>query len=373
MKIAFFTQLYMPDTGGAEILMDRLVRSLQAQGHLVVVIAPQRRGNQVRLSYPVVRTLRPFSKHFLQHTLPPLLYAYARYRFEIIHCQSEYYAACVAHTFKRLTGVPYVVRALGGQFNIVSQRPNLAPRMRRALQAADGAIAQGAFLYRQILDYGVEADRITTIHNGVDPAEILVDGASPRQLPYLLYLGGLRHVKGYDVLLRAFAEIVDDIKPVQLLMAGGNQENEQFIKLLHSLGLSEEQVVFVGNMDRRQTALHLRHALLYVCPFRRSPFSNANLEALMAGTPIVATAVDGNIEQIRDGQDGALVPVEDPKQLALAIKGICRDTELRRRMSMSATEHAQCFTWDKMVKKYLSLYQTVLQRSASNADVLTKG
>ena len=361
MKIGYYTQLYIPDTGGAEIFLNRLATSIQLRNHKVVVIAPRRKGESTTLNYPVVRTLKPFSKRFfLHHSVLPLLYAFFRYRFELLHCHGEYHVAYVARTFKKLTGIPYVVRPLGGGFASISQNNRLKVRTRKALKAADGLIAQGKFLRSQIEAYGVAEEKIVTIYNGVDPAEIVVEGRNPRSKPFILYIGGLRHVKGYDVLLRAFSLISKELAPIQLVMAGNRKEWDQFIHLRNELGLSEREVDFVGVLDRKQLPQYFRYALLYVCPFRKAPFSNANLEAMMAGCPLVATNVGGNTEQVRDGKEGVLVPSDDYEKLANAIKQICLSPDMRTKMSKWAKQRSKAFTWKRMVDEYEKFYQSIL-------------
>jgi glycosyltransferase involved in cell wall biosynthesis len=363
VKIGFLTPLYVPDIGGAEILLDRLVRSLQTRGHEAIVIAPRRRGKHLPApQYPVIRTLKPFSKRFgLHHALPNLLYAYWRHRFELLHCHGEYRAAYVARTFKRITGVPYVVRALGGGFTTVEENPQLRPRLEKALRAADGLIAQGAFLHNKMLAAGVPPERIITIHNGVDAKELMVEGPRPCERDYILYLGGLRPVKGYDVLVRAFAAIADTVPTVDLIIAGTDQDLAAFQRLLADTGMAPARVHYVGQLAREQVALYCRHALIYVCPFRKSPFSNANLEAMASGAPIIATAVDGNIEQIRDGIDGILVPSDDSEALAAAMHSVALDADLRGRLAAGAARRAGDFSWEVMVEKFEVFYANTMR------------
>lgn len=358
MRIAFVTSLYMPDTGGAEILLDRLIRSFGDKGHLAVAIAPRRRRMRAALPYPVVRTMRPFSKRLVQHVLPPLLLAHLRHRFDLIHCHGEYCSACVVRMFKRITGVPYVVRALGGEFATVDENPYLRRYLRRALGDADGLIAQGQFLRQQILDNGGSEDRTVTIHNGVDIDELRIDGENPRTQPYLFYVGGLRHEKGYDVLVRAFAMIADVVAPIQLVMAGNRQQWDNFVELKKHLGIAPGRIEFVDKLDRRQVALHYRYAIAYVSPFRRSPFSNANLEAMAAGVPVIATDVGGNSEQIRHGREGLLVHPDNPVVLADALRRVCTDPVLRQHLAEQARKRSDEFSWNGMVDQYEAFYQS---------------
>ena len=101
----------------------------------------------------------------------------------------------------------------------------------------------------------------------------------------------------------------------------------------------------------------------FVNSSRREPFANVNLEALAAGKPIIATSVGGNIEVVRDGYNGLLVPAEDPVELGKAMVSLVKDKELIKRMSIRSKEIAKRYDWDLIVKRYISLYEDLLKRN----------
>jgi glycosyltransferase involved in cell wall biosynthesis len=79
--------------------------------------------------------------------------------------------------------------------------------------------------------------------------------------------------------------------------------------------------------------------------------------------PLVVTAVDGNLQQVRDGVEGLLVPPDDPAALADAMLRFCRDAELRSRCAAAAAARARReFTWEAMVDRYEALYASVANR-----------
>ena len=361
MKIGFSTSLFMPDTGGAEIFLDRLMNDLQARGHEVSLVAPARWGRH-HLNYPVVRSLRPFSKRLLSiQGLPALLWSWQRHRFEILHCHGELAPVVAGQRLKSWFGVPYVCRALGGGFASVDTRPYLRPLVQRALTQAGCLFAQGEFLRSRIREQNVPEDRIETINNGVRIEEITRyrDAPCPVAKPYLLFVGGLRRVKGWDVALKALAKIASEFPSLTLVIAGGDKQRAAYEQLTAELGL-QKQVAYVGLCDRPTIANLFCNAELYLCPFRRSPFSNANLEAMAGSTPVVATAVDGNSEQVRDGVEGFLFPVDDVDRMADAMGRILRDDALRSEMAANAFRRAEHYSWDRMVDRYEAAYERVL-------------
>ena len=374
LRIGFFApSFYMPDVGGAEILMNRLACSLQDQGHAVVMVAPRRRG-AAALAYPAVRTLPPFSKKCLTHPLLPLLYAWWRHRFEILHCQGELHAPWVARRFSRLTGVPYVVRATGGGFETAEQQPRYRSVIRVGLSGAARVVAQGDFLYRLIRDVGVADERIVTINNGVCIPDAGVDaGERPLPEPYFYYNGGFRPVKGYDLLVRAFSRVRAVLPGTCLVLAGRESERPGELRaLLAECALTEDTVRCVGLLSREDGGRYLRHAVAFVAPYRYSPFPNAVLEALAHGTPVIASAVGGHLEQIRpDRNEGLLFPSEDVQALTEALITVGRDPERRAELATGARRRADDFSWEGMVGAYGTLYAEVIAESRAGMDAAT--
>ena len=365
MRIAYLTSLFMPQLGGAEIFLHHLAKDMAARGHHSVVIAPRARKyrHAFRMPYACVRSPRARSKRFLVGiiALPSLLAAHQRHRFDLVHCQGEYHETMTAYYFHKLTGVPYVCRPIGGGFTSLEGYPKLQSRLSRALSRVELIFAQGAFLRRRILDHGISDTKIVTIHNGVRIDEIgpYAFQKPVVEPPYLLYAGGLKAVKGYDIAIKAFERVAGVFPQLKLVILGIDQEKQAFDNLVSRLAL-EERVRYLHYCDRPSTMTLFSHAEIYLCPFHRSPFSNANLESLAAGTPIIATAVEGNIEQIRDGVDGYLIPPDNPQAMASKIKLILEDPMLQRRLGANALSRAHDFEWSHMVDRYEAHYRKLL-------------
>lgn len=370
MRIGFLTSLYMPFLGGGEIFLHHLVKDMAARGHHVVVMAPGSRKHRsaFAMAYPVVRTMRARSKRFLVgNALPSLLAAHLLHRFDLIHCQGEYHETTAAYYFKKMTGVPYVCRPVGGGFTNVESEPKLKKRLTRSLSEASLVFAQGGFLKQRIEDFCIASDKVVTINNGVRCEEIRVHMSEKPLVepPYLFYAGGLKPVKGYDIALKAFAKVKDTFQDLKLVMIGIDQQKQHFKALVSELGL-DNRVQYMSWCDRTETANLFCHASIYLCPFQRSPFSNANLEALAAGVPIIATAVDGNLEQISDGVEGYLIPVNDTDALAERIKLILSNPKLHASLSERALLKSNIFNWQRMVDQYESQYAGVLSSYCQN-------
>ncbi len=370
MRIAFLTSLFMPQLGGAEIFLHHLVKDMVSRGHQCVVIAPQsgKYRNAFQMTYPNVRALRARSKRFLVGSaLPSLMVAFLKHRFELIHCQGEYHETIAAYFFNKMTGVPYVCRPVGGGFSTVEGYPKLQRKLSKALSRVKLMFAQGDFLHQRIQAYGIADAKIATIHNGVRIGEIEQFKSHPPVVspPYLLFAGGLKPVKGYDIAVRAFGQVAHSFPDLKLVVLGIDQKKKDFDALVSQLDL-DDRIYYMNYCDRPTSMNLFCHAEIYLCPFRHSPFSNANLEAMAAGTPIIATAVEGNKEQIRDGVEGFLIPVDDPEAMAQKIDLILSDKTLHRRLREYALRRAHDFEWSAMVDRYEREYQKVLQANGDH-------
>ncbi len=142
----------------------------------------------------------------------------------------------------------------------------------------------------------------------------------------LLGLGRLHTEKGFDILLRALPALPG----VRLVLAGDGPERSALMRLAGALGIVE-RVVFAG--WRQDIAALLAAADMLVCPSRCEPLGNVILEAWSAACPVVASAVEGPSELIRDGVDGALFPSENPDALARRLAALLAAPERARAMA----------------------------------------
>ncbi len=134
----------------------------------------------------------------------------------------------------------------------------------------------------------------------------------------LLALGRLHSDKGFDTLIHALRRVPG----ATLAIAGIGPEEARLRALARSEGVAE-RVHFLG--WRHDAGALLRAADLFVCSSRIEPLGNMVIEAWSAGCPTVAVAAAGPAELIRDGEDGLLVPHEDPPALADAVNALLDD------------------------------------------------
>lgn len=209
----------------------------------------------------------------------------------------------------------------------------------------------------------VPAERVTTIHNGLDLARWPPRDPGVRDdAPVIASLGNLRRVKGHDVLLRAFAAVHREFPTARLALGGAVLEMDfmaELTALLEELGL-RESVSFAGSVREQQS--FLAAASIFVLPSRSEGFSNAIVEAMAASLPVVATRVGGNAEAVEDGRTGFVVATEDVSAMAEAMLRLLRDPQGARAMGLAGRQRVrERFTTEAMMQRVVETFDRLLE------------
>jgi len=148
---------------------------------------------------------------------------------------------------------------------------------------------------------------------------------TPADAPLLVGMGRLHSDKAHDISLRALAALPG----VYLWIAGSGPQEAELKRLAKDLGVAD-RVRFLGWRDDAPSLY--RTADLCVFPSRIEPLGNVVLQAWAHGVPVIAGASKGPAVLVKDGEDGLLIPLEDPDALARAVQTLLGDAPLRARM-----------------------------------------
>lgn len=165
--------------------------------------------------------------------------------------------------------------------------------------------------------------------------------------PAIVTIGSLTEQKNHDLLLRAFATVVEAQPDWHLVLVGDGPLRSEIQRTARRLGI-EDRVHLMGVI---QEVYHvLRQAELFVLPSRYEGFPNALAEAMAVGLPVIATDCEtGPRELIRDGVDGLLVPNNDVAALAAALSRLINAPGERARLSSRAPEVVERFSFDDVM------------------------
>ena len=209
---------------------------------------------------------------------------------------------------------------------------------------------------------GIRPERVHTIHNGLE-LDSTPRAVSPRSgnAGHITTVGNVRRVKGHDLFVRAAAAVVRELPNTRFTVAGEILDPEysaELQQLVLDLGLAEA-FHFLGK--RTDLSKHLATADIFVLPSRSEGFSNALIEAMANGLPVIATDVGGNSEAVQHGIHGFVIPSENVTALTEAMLMLLRDPELAAQMGIQAkTVVQERFTADAMLQKTIDVYRRVL-------------
>jgi glycosyltransferase involved in cell wall biosynthesis len=168
-------------------------------------------------------------------------------------------------------------------------------------------------------------------------------------------VGALRHVKGQDILLRAFARLRASGLDAQLWLVGDGPKRKQLGDLGCNLGIAD-RVTFYGWCSQDRVREILQESTVFAFSSRSEGFGIAALESMATGTPIIASAVGGLPEIVTFPEEGRLVPPGDPEQLAGALREVLRVPETRHRLAQGARRRARDFRWEHVINQYEDLF-----------------
>jgi glycosyltransferase involved in cell wall biosynthesis len=203
------------------------------------------------------------------------------------------------------------------------------------------------------------ASKVHLIPNGVDlefwrppDGRSLSTGAGSKEL--VVSVGRLAHVKGHDVLIRAFASVVSQRPAAQLVIVGEGDRRAWLERIVAELGM-EDHVRLVGALEPDAVRAYLWHASVFVLPSRSEGMGLALLEAMATGTPSVAAAV-GGVPEVAEGGAALLVPAEDVSALALVLVELLSSEETRASLAAVGRRRAARYSWGDCVVAFERVY-----------------
>lgn len=213
------------------------------------------------------------------------------------------------------------------------------------------------------------------IYNGVDPipswtpemiASFRAREGLPPRAPVAVCVSNFFGYKGHGDLVTSIATVTGEFPDATFVFIGRDGGSlEATWEAARDLGVLP-RIRFAGH--RADVPDFLRAADLFVHPSHQEGFSNAILEAMAAGLPVVACDVGGNAEAVVGGKTGRLVPPRCPGRLAEAISGLLRDEGKRRAMGEAGRRRAgERFSLVRMVAEVEAMYGSLAPRKGGGA------
>jgi len=349
--------------GGGERYVADLTNALVARGHDVYVA--------VRPGSPLPRHLRLSAEKILTLPLRNALDVQSARELEKLVRRKEI-DVVHAHMARDYSLASYAARRRQTKFIVTRHVLFKLNRLHRhTLSRATRVIAVSQAVASELrASRIVSNDQIAVIHNGIDVERIKKTGAGLDRGMFLRTIGipggmavdgllvgsigELRTLKRHDDFIRAAALILKEFPETQFVLAGVGEIREQLEKLVAELGLSDH-FHFLGWLDDADKLLCAMD--VFVSASETESFGLAIVEAMAAGTAVVATATEGAREIIDDQKTGLLVPIGDVNRIAESVINLLSNAERRTAIATQSVQSAaKKFSLSRMVDEIEKLY-----------------
>jgi glycogen(starch) synthase len=300
------------------------------------------------------------------------LAALAGWRPQVIHAH-DWLVGQTAITLRQLSGAPLVLTMHATEHGrrqgwLAEPLPRAIHSVERWLcnQAAQ-VIACSAFMAGELRElYGLPANRVQVIGNGVRAPGPAPDGSSDGQSPegppvpgrpLIAFAGRLVHEKGVQELIKALPRLHAEFPGVHAVIAGAGSQLAEQRDRAERYEVAE-LISWPGFLDH--AALHrlFLAADVVVVPSVYEPFGMIALEAQLAGTPVAVADTGGLAELVQHGITGVRFASQDPAALAEAVAGLLRDPEQAAGMARAAQLRARSgFSWQEVARRTAAVYR----------------
>ncbi|MFJ9150163.1 glycosyltransferase [Streptomyces sp. NPDC102270] len=374
-----------PDAGGQNVYVAQLAAQLARRGHEVVVYTrrddprlPERvvTPDGVKVVHVPAGPPAPIPKDellpYMEEFGAWLAREWATEPPDVVHAHF-WMSGMAAVAGARGVGVPVVqtYHALGTVKKRHQGAADTSPPDRIAIETAVGRECGGIIAtcedeVGELVAMGLPRRRIHVVPCGVDPVQFAPVAAARRDLSArrrLLTVGRLVPRKGFDRAIRALADVPD----AELLVAGGPEpallfaepETERLCAIAEECGVAD-RVTLLGGVSRSRMPALMSGADLVLSVPRYEPFGIVPVEAMACGTPVVATAVGGQLDTVADGVTGVLVPPDEDHDLAGTVRELLDDPRRLSRYGAAGRRRVLArFTWDRVADGVTRVYSAV--------------
>lgn len=291
-------------------------------------------------------------------------------RYDLLHSH-HWFSGMAAFPVAREWGVPHVqsfhsIAAPTHTDLSQGERPESPGRLQGEAflaQVSDAVVAVSNAEARTAVErLKAPAARLRVIHPGVDTHEFRPRAQALPGRQTVLVAARLEPLKGVDLAIAMLAQLPPGERPL-LQVVGGPSADLAFVdslaQLASDLGVRAD-VDFLGPRDRAGLAGLMRQAALVLVPSHSETYGLVALEASASGVPVVAGAVGGLVEAVRDGVTGVLLPTREPVAWAAVVARLLADVGKRERMGAAGREYALGRSWESVANATLVAYRELL-------------
>lgn len=408
MKIAIFTDAYLPNVNGVSFSVDVFSQLLSGENEIEIYAPTYKGSNRLeRKGRVVIRRYYsvPIPTYKEAHlTLPDVLKIYNQledFNPDVVHIQTPgtlgligilaakmlkkpivgtyhtlisevlVYASIKKSLDKYLQAIEKVVNGAGIDLRLLIPKKEIQGERKkdsisqsvtwslvnRVYGYCDIVICPSEAIKRELIKRGVKR-RIEVVSNGVDLIMFPMKKKT-KSSNKVIHVGRLGFEKNVDVIVKAFAEIVKEIPKAKLVIAGDGPARKEVEKLANELGVAK-RVQFLGTVKREKLAPIYGGGDVFVTASTMETQGMVVLEAMACGLPVVGVKKYALPDLIKDGNNGYLVKPGNYKMMAEKIKLVMSNPEEAEKMGRKARNMAEQHNVEVMSRKLLGLYEEAM-------------
>ena len=280
--------------------------------------------------------------------------------FDVIHSHDWLTYPAGIHA-KQVTGKPFVIHVHATDFD--RSRGNVNPTVfaieKDGMNFADHIITVSNLTRRTVIEkYGIDPSKVSIGHNAVEPLseEYLNVTVPPKHDKVVTFLGRITMQKGPEYFVEAAAQVLQKVKNVQFVMAGGGDMMEKMIRLAARRGIAE-RFHFAGFLKGKQVYEMLKASDVFIMPSVSEPFGISPLEAMQMGVPSIISKQSGCAEILNN-----VIKVDywDIDAMANAIYSIITYPAMYRELSEHGLAEVDQIRWKYAGKKCIDIYKRLI-------------
>jgi glycosyltransferase involved in cell wall biosynthesis len=252
-------------------------------------------------------------------------------------------------------------------FSLEYKKYSMSVRMLKNIElfVARGAhkiVVPSKYLKKIVTNWGVASEKITVIYNAFDEPSVVENKEELRvelgfSGPVMVSAGRLVPWKGFDTLISLMPKVLKEFPETKLVIAGEGPYREHLELAARSTGVPEN-IIFTGKLEQKELFKYIKASDLFVLNTSYEGFSHQILEVLSLGTPIITTAVGGNGEVIKNGENGILVSYNDEGALLREISSLLTDREKAVRLAENGKKTIKDFSEERMLSTLTEILNT---------------
>jgi colanic acid/amylovoran biosynthesis glycosyltransferase len=260
--------------------------------------------------------------------------------------------------------IPSVTSLRGSMVNVYPLHPIDGERTRQKLRQALAEVnvihSVSQHIFEEARQYGAAPSKVHVIRPAVDTTIFSpLATKAPNQRLTIITTGSIMWRKGLEYALLAMRQLADAGLNFDFQIIGDGPEKARILYTITDLGL-EDHITMLGKLPPSSVRQHLQKADAFLLSSLSEGISNAVLEAMACGLPVVTTDCGGMREAVTDGVEGFVVPVRDPSTMAEKLSSLAQDPALRERMGKAARVRIlKDFDQNNQVASFIELFTKV--------------